>query len=125
MQNSKELTDWCKKEAARNAKMQGDKDHQTARRRNTFRHRNHMLIAVADKIEELDKLWTEATLTSMEFGKKCTDLQDEKILLIAHVEELEARIVARNLIVKDEIHKLEVEEGYKPEDNPQATLEKE
>jgi hypothetical protein len=50
-----ELTDWCRKEAARNARMQGDKEHQTNQRRKTFRYRNHMLVAVADRIEELEK----------------------------------------------------------------------
>jgi hypothetical protein len=53
-----ELIDWCRKEAARNARMQGDKEHQTNQRRKTFRHRNHMLIAVADRIEELENALT-------------------------------------------------------------------
>lgn len=49
-----ELTDWCRTEAARNAQMQGDKGHQTNRRRKTFRYRNHMLTAAADRIAELE-----------------------------------------------------------------------
>lgn len=44
-----ELIEWCAKEADRNARMQGDKK-QTNRRRKTFRYRNHMLLAVAEKL---------------------------------------------------------------------------
>ena len=45
-----ELIEWCKKESNRNAKMQGEKHH-TNRRRKAFRYRNHMFIAVADRLE--------------------------------------------------------------------------
>ena len=45
-----ELIEWCRKESNRNAQMQGDKIH-TARRRKTFRYRNHMLAAVANNLE--------------------------------------------------------------------------
>jgi hypothetical protein len=50
-----ELIEWCRKEAARNGQMQGDKPNHSARRRNTFRHRNHMLLAVGDRLAELEK----------------------------------------------------------------------
>ena len=43
-----------RREAARNAQMQGDKDHQTNRRRKTFRGRNHLFTKAADHIEKLD-----------------------------------------------------------------------
>ncbi len=49
-----ELIEWCEKEAARNALMQGDKPNHSARRRNTFRHRNHMLRAVFIRFEKLE-----------------------------------------------------------------------
>ena len=51
---SEKLTVLLRKEAARNAQMQGDKDHQTNRRRKTFRYRNHILTAAADRIEKLE-----------------------------------------------------------------------
>ena len=49
-----ELIEWCRKEAARQGQMQGDKENQTARRRKTFRYRNHMLRAVGDRFTELE-----------------------------------------------------------------------
>lgn len=49
------LVDQLRKEAIRNAQMQGDKEHQTNRRRNTFRYRNHLFTKAANRIEELEK----------------------------------------------------------------------
>jgi hypothetical protein len=34
--------------------MQGDKEHQTNRRRKTFRYRNHILTAAADRIAKFE-----------------------------------------------------------------------
>ena len=42
-----------RKEAARNAEMQGDKDKHTNHRRKTFRFRNHLFNTAADQIESL------------------------------------------------------------------------
>ncbi len=47
------LVDRLRKEAARNARMQGDKEHQTNRRRKTFRGRNRLFTEAADHITEL------------------------------------------------------------------------
>jgi hypothetical protein len=58
-----ELITWCRKEAARNAQMQGDKENRTNRRRKTFRYRNHMLAAVADRFKKLDDFATTLTGT--------------------------------------------------------------
>jgi hypothetical protein len=49
-----ELIKWCEKEATRNAQLQGDKPNHSARRRKTFRWRNHMLTAVANRIKVLE-----------------------------------------------------------------------
>ena len=48
-----ELVKNLRKEAARNAEMQGDKDKHTNHRRKTFRFRNHLFTEAADKIESL------------------------------------------------------------------------
>ena len=51
-----ELVQYLREEAARNAQLQGDKEHQTNRRRKTFRYRNHMLTKCADELEALGNL---------------------------------------------------------------------
>ena len=52
---SDKLIEQLRKEAARNAQMQGDKEHQTNRRRKTFRGRNRLFTKAADRIDELDR----------------------------------------------------------------------
>jgi len=49
-----DLVKQLRKEAARNAQMQGDKEHQTNRRRKTFRGRNRLFTKAADRIAELE-----------------------------------------------------------------------
>lgn len=60
-----ELIEMLRKEASRNARMQGDKKHQTNRRRKTFRGRNHLFTKAADRIEELET----------ELSDQCADMK--------------------------------------------------
>ena len=50
-----DLVDLLLKEAKRNAKMQGDKEHQTNQRRKTFRFRNHLFTKAANEITRLNE----------------------------------------------------------------------
>ena len=74
-----ELIEWCRFESNRNAAMQGDKDHQTNRRRKTFRYRNHMFTELANRLEEAEHQLRdiEANLTCCEHRecKCCTHVQ--------------------------------------------------
>lgn len=60
----KDLIQNLRTEAARNARLQGDKGHQTNRRRKTFRYRNHILTKAANLLEQL------VPYTSHELGCK-------------------------------------------------------
>ena len=56
-----DLVKWLRQEAWRNARIQSDKEHQTNRRRKTFRGRNVMLTQAADRIAELEAQLAELT----------------------------------------------------------------
>ena len=85
---SEELTVLLRKEAARNARMQGDKEHQTNQRRKTFRFRNHILTAAADRIEKL-----EATLSDFRESNRILRLDRD---LLNAVKVLRDRIDETN-----------------------------
>ena len=68
-----------RQEAGRNAKMQGDKEHQTNRRRKTFRGRNRLFTEAANNIEDLNYIVSEL------LGTKDWVLADEKGKLTGRV----------------------------------------
>jgi len=66
-----------RQEAGRNAQMQGDKEHQTNRRRKTFRGRNRLFTEAASTIEDLRYIVSEL------LGTDDWVLADEKTKLTA------------------------------------------
>lgn len=54
LSTSEKLIEGLRKEANRNAKLQGDKSQNTSRRRRTFWYRNHLFTNAANKIKELE-----------------------------------------------------------------------